>query len=327
MIISASRRTDIPTFYAGWFINRIRAGFCTVPNPFNRAQVSSVSLLPEDVDVIVFWTRNPRPLFPYLDELDQRGFRYYFQFTILDNPRAVDPKSPPVEAAIRTFRELSDRLGPERVIWRYDPIVLSDKMGVEYHTHAYQKIAQALHGASRRSVVSVMDHYTKARGRLAGLTREGYALFDSDKVAEALPRLIPALVSAAGQAGMEIVSCAEALDLARFGVHPGKCVDDGYIKEVFGIDVTGRKDPSQRKECGCVVSKDIGMYDSCLFGCQYCYATQSFNLARSHHAGHDPQSPSLVGWYEPAQPASKAKPDSKSKHTKNASQLNLFDDE
>ena len=112
MIISASRRTDIPAFYSEWFMNRIRAGYCTVPNPFNRNQVSMVSLKPEDVDVIVFWTRNPRPLFPHLAELDQRGYRYYFQYTVLDNPRAIDPKSPPVETcASQPLGNWPDRVG------------------------------------------------------------------------------------------------------------------------------------------------------------------------------------------------------------------------
>jgi len=323
MIISASRRTDIPAFYAEWFMNRIQAGYCAVPNPFNRAQVAYVSLLPEDVDVIVFWTRNPRPLMPHLDELDRRGYRYYFQFTLLDNPRAVDPKSPPAEAAIRTFRELSARVGAERVIWRYDPIVLSDQTDVIYHVCTYQKISEALRGYTRRSVISVMDHYPKASRRLRSLTQEGYQLFETTKIADVLPELIPAMVVAANQADMEIVSCAEDLDLAQFGVISGKCVDDDYIKKVFGIHVTGKKDPSQRKECGCVVSKDIGMYDSCLFGCQYCYATLSFDLARRHHAEHNPESPSLVGWYEPAQIKAQRPPE---KTEKKPSQLSLFDE-
>ncbi|MBC7325158.1 MAG: DUF1848 family protein, partial [Moorella sp. (in: Bacteria)] len=116
MIISASRRTDIPAFYARWFINRVRAGFCTVPNPFNPRQVSRVSLQPEAVEVIVFWTRNPAPLLPYLDELDARGLRYYFQYTVLGNPRALDPHCPPLPQALVTFRRLAERVGPQKVI-------------------------------------------------------------------------------------------------------------------------------------------------------------------------------------------------------------------
>src|SRR5512139_3841787 len=110
MIISASRRTDIPAFYAPWFINRVRAGFCEVPNPFNRQQVSRISLSPEDVDVIVFWTRNPRSLFPYLDELERRGYRYYFQYTLLGYPLEIDNHGPPSIASLVTFRELAQRV-------------------------------------------------------------------------------------------------------------------------------------------------------------------------------------------------------------------------
>ena len=159
MIVSASRRSDIPAFYAQWFINRIRGGYCTVPNPFNPRQVSRVSLLPEDLDVIVFWTRNPRPLFPYLDELDQRGCRYYFQYTLLGYPAQIDPHSPPRAAAISTFEELAVRIGPQRVIWRYDPLVFSKLTGADYDAENYARLAAALNGATQRSVVSLVDMY------------------------------------------------------------------------------------------------------------------------------------------------------------------------
>lgn len=323
MIISASRRTDIPAFYAEWFIKRIRASYCAVPNPFNRNQVTRVSLLPKDVEVIVFWTRNPRPLFPYLQELDQLGFKYYFQFTVLDNPREIDPKSPPVQAGIRAFQDLAQRIGPERVIWRYDPIVFTEQTGTAFHREAYKRIAEAFHGATHRSVISIMDQYAKARGRMSRLPEQGYRPLNAQESAEAVRQLIPDLVNIAGQQEMEIVSCAEELDLLPYGVRPGKCVDDDYIARVFGIEVGSKKDPSQRKECGCVVSKDIGMYDSCLFGCQYCYATQSFDLAHRHHDEHNPDSPSLVGWYEPNQ----ASKHSTSKPKGKASQMSLFEEE
>ena len=148
MIISASRRTDIPAFYAKWFMNRIRAGYCAVPNPFNRDQVSHVSLNPEDVDVIVLWTRNARPLLPRLAELDERGYRYYFQYTLMDNPHPIEAKSPPLEASQKTFRALADRIGPDKAIWRYDPIVFSNVTGPEFHQKTYEHIAQALRGHS-----------------------------------------------------------------------------------------------------------------------------------------------------------------------------------
>jgi hypothetical protein len=296
MIISASRRTDIPAFYSEWFINRIRAGYCTVPNPFNRNQVSRVSLLPEDVDVIVFWTRNPRPLFPHLAELDRRGYRCYFQYTLLDNPRAIDPKSPPA-AAIRTFCELAGLVGSQRVIWRYDPIVLSEATPPEFHVAAHSRIAAALKGCTGRNVISLVDIYRKAQGRLNQLHREGISVGEmaSDALPAAVGDLLRQMAQTAQAHGMEITSCAEDVDLRPYGVAPGKCVDDQYIARTFGLRLNVKKDPSQRPACGCVQSKDIGMYDSCLFGCQYCYATSSFETARRNHEEHDPLSPSLVG--------------------------------
>ena len=301
MIISASRRTDIPTFYSEWFMNRIRAGYCTVPNPFNRSQVSVVSLKPGDVDVIVFWTRNPRPLFPYLAELDRRGYRYYFQYTVLDNPRLIDPKSPPVETAIATFRELANIVGKQRAIWRYDPIVLSEATPVKFHIAAHAHIAEALAGFTSRNVISVLDIYRKAQKRLEGLRKEGIVVEEigPDTMPAHLAELLQQLAATAGACDMEIVSCAEELDMGQYGIQPGKCVDDEYIARTFGIRVGAKKDPTQRKACGCVVSKDIGMYDSCLFGCQYCYATSSFERAKQNHADeHHADSPSLLGWQD-----------------------------
>jgi hypothetical protein len=306
MIISASRRTDIPAFYARWFINRVRAGYCTVPNPFNPGQVTHVSLRPEEVDVIVFWTRNPRPMFRHLDELDRRGYRYYFQYTLLDYPRLIDRKGPPVQASLDTFRELAGRIGPERVIWRYDPIVFSNLTGARFHQETYARIARALRGHTHRSVISLMDMYRKLEKRMRALAEQGVRVVTGDgQPGPRFDELMHAMVDAAHQNGMHIFSCAETRDLQAYGIRPGKCIDDDYIGQVFGLEVTHRKDPSQRAACGCVASRDVGMYETCLFGCQYCYATSSFERARLNYRAHDPRSPSLLGWYEAA-PQTKA---------------------
>ena len=294
MIISASRRTDIPSFYADWFINRIRAGFCTVPNPRNPSQVSRLSLRPEEVDVIVFWTRNPKPLLPHLDELDLRGYRYYFQYTLLGYPREIDPRSPPLHSAIDTFRELSDRVGQERVIWRYDPIVFSRLTGTGYHGENYARIARDLRGHTSRSVISVMDTYRKLRKRLEQLDRQGVGVGDHDDLSDpGRGELLSAIAQTARDNDMEIYACAEERDLSPHGILPGKCIDDDYIGTVFGIEVGHRKDPGQRQACGCVVSRDIGAYDTCVFGCSYCYATGDFERAGENLAAHNPESPSL----------------------------------
>lgn len=304
MIISASRRTDIPAFYSEWFINRIRAGYCTVPNPFNRKQVSYVSLEPDDVEVIVFWTRNAKPLMPYLDELDELGFKYYFQYTVLDYPKLIDNKTPPLASSIKTVKELSKRIGHERIIWRYDPIVFSEETGGSFHLSKYEEIAKALKGHTFRSVVSIVDFYSKISKRLKDLKEQGIEIVNyQSRTSTHFDSLMSSLVHVAKQNGMEIFSCAEIIDLSSYGISPGKCVDDVLIGKIFGIDTSHNKDAAQRKECGCVESKDVGMYDTCLFGCQYCYASRSFERAKINFEKHDPKSPSLIGWYE-------AKPDS-----------------
>lgn len=293
MIISASRRTDIPAFYAKWFLNRIQEGYCTVPNPFNHHQVSVVSLKPKDVDAIVFWTRNPRPLLPYLGELEARGFQYYFQYTIVNNPALIDRKSPALTSSLEILKALSNMIGPDKIIWRYDPIVFSNITGLEFHRKNYGLIAQALKGYTKRSVISIVDVYKKAGKRISEMSKQGVKLKTPDT--QAIADLMTFLVFAAHANGMEIYSCAEDIDLQPYGVRPGKCVDDEYIKKTFGLDVVQKKDPAQREACGCVISRDIGTYDSCLFGCQYCYATSNFELAKANHKKHDPQSPSLIG--------------------------------
>ena len=284
-------------------MNRIQAGYCTVPNPFNRKQVSYVSLKPEDVEVIVFWTRNPAPLLDHIEELDQLGYYSYFQYTLMDNPRAIDQKTPGLEVAIRTFKKLSERVGAERVIWRYDPIVLTEQTGVYFHIETYQKIAEQLRGFTQRSVISVVDIYRKASKRLRDLQQQGMEVIQYDgNPSKNFDKMMISLSRLAVENQMEIQSCSEEFDLSSYGIKAGKCIDDDYIYQIFGIEVKQKKDPSQRAECGCVVSKDIGMYDTCLFGCQYCYATKSFDLALRQHSEHDPDSPSLVGWYEPTHP-------------------------
>ena len=297
MIISASRRTDIPAFYAQWFINRIRAGHCTVPNPFNRKQTSHISLCPEDVTTIVFWTRNPQPLIPYLKELDQLGYRYYFQYTVMNNPRLLETMTPSLSTSLRIFKKLSDLIGPERVIWRYDPVVISNITDIEFHTDTYKHIAENLRDYTQRSVISLMDIYPKLKKRLQSLKDNGVEIIDSNKEFDnRFDALLYTLSGAAEQNKMEIVSCAEDPDLTKYNIQPGKCIDDNYVKRAFGIDVSHKKDPFQREACGCVESRDIGVYDTCLSGCQYCYATSSFEKAKALNENHNPDSTSMVDY-------------------------------
>lgn len=296
MIISASRRTDIPAFYADWLMNRIRAGFCTVANPARPKQVTRVSLRPEDVDVLVFWTRNAKPFLGRLAELDERGFHYYFQYTILANPRILDPKSPPLHAAVRTFKSLADRIGPDRVIWRYDPILITDRTPEAYHLEKIAALAWSLRGYTKRLVVSICDMYRHVEARFRRLEEQRAAVrLLKDPLTTDSVRSIAQIAAANA---MEASSCAEDKEAVRNVIRPGKCVDDHLIEKVFGIRVTHQKDPSQRPACGCVVSKDIGAYDTCAYGCVYCYATRDVGDGAAIRLKHDPAAPSLIGGLE-----------------------------
>ena len=292
MIISASRRTDVPAFYSDWFMKRIDAGHCDVPSPYNSKQVTKVSLKPEDVDIIVFWTRNASPLLRRLEELDRRGYRYTFLYTLMDNPRAIDPRCPTLEEGLATFKNLSDRLGPERVMWRYDPILFSNVTTPEFHRKSYEAISKRLRGYTNRSIISVANIYKKVRQRLKNLSEKGIEVMECPE--KTFGDLMRFMASVARESGMVLSTCAQERDLMVYGVFPGKCIDDGLIREVFGLEVSHTKDPFQRKACGCVTSKDIGMYDTCLYGCVYCYATTSFDRAKENYRKYDPEAPSLI---------------------------------
>lgn len=300
-ILSASRRTDIPAFYGDWFMNRVRAGWCAVPNPFNAKQVSRIDLVPGD-RVFVFWTRWAAPFLRHLDELTDRGYPYYFLYTLVDYPRPLEPHAPACERSLEVFLRLSDRLGPDRVIWRYDPIVLSDAMDADFHRERFARIARRLRGATRRVAISVMDHYPKMRGRLRDLAQARPQLAPRTFDARRDGTLIRDLATMAGEHDIEIQSCAEEIDLRPWGVKPGQCIDDRLIRRLFALAAPTRKDKGQRPVCGCVESRDIGMYDSCTFGCLYCYATRDFATASRRHAKHDPMAESLIGDFQAPPP-------------------------
>jgi hypothetical protein len=213
-----------------------------------------------------------------------------------------------VEKAVGAFKKLADMIGPERVIRRYDPIFLSNKTPFSYHIDKFSSIAEQLNGYSNRSVISFVDDYRKASKRIRGLSQFDIQLRPSERlVLDDIREFVPELVKSATANGMELESCAEGIDMTPLGVKPGKCIDDDLVRKLFKYDPSSKKDPSQREECGCAVSRDIGMYDSCLFGCAYCYATQSFDLARKNHSEHQPDSPSLVGRFDAKPPAKKEK--------------------
>lgn len=298
MLITVSRRTDLPAFYTPWFMNRLRAGYCTVPNPFNAGQVSLVDLRPQAVDAFIFVSRNYRPLLPHIEALDRQGYRAVYHGTLMDNPRLLDDHTPSLRAGLRTLSALADRVGKDCVIWRYDPIVISNQTPLDFHRRTFETIARALKGRAFRVIISLVDPYPKAVRRWEALVRQGLTVAQPEEAAGDFLALAPDLAEIAARNGMEIESCSERFDLSACGIRHGACIDGAYIARRFNLALEAKKDAGQRDACGCSLSRDVGMYDTCLHGCVYCYATNSFERARLRRQAHDPNSPSLVGWAE-----------------------------
>lgn len=287
MIISASRRTDIPAFYSKWFLNRIREGYVLVPNPYNSKLISRVSLDPAVVDCIVFWTKNPAPMLDRLDELDR--YNYYFQFTL--NPYGPDAENnlPPIPRRIETFKRLSDKIGKERVIWRYDPLFTNEKYTPEFHKEAFARIAEELKDHTERCMLGFIDHYHHIRKAVGALHIEPLREEEIAEMAASFKRTADALP-------FHLDTCTVKVDLRCMGIPGGLCVDKELVERIAGYPITARKDKNQRDICNCIESIDIGTYETCLNGCIYCYAIKgNYQTAVAKSRRHDPASPLLVG--------------------------------
>lgn len=300
MIISASRRTDIPAFYSQWFMNRIREGYFYRVNPFNSKQVAAFSLRAEHVEAVCFWTKNPRPLMQFLDELDEKGLHYYFQFTLNPYDKTIEPYLPPFHERIATFRELAGRIGAEKVVWRYDPVILSGMTPVSWHLEQAELIAGLLQDATRCLVFSFYDFYGRGERRLRKALAGSAGTLEDITAAEqkgALEQLAHGFKEIAGRRRLQIFSCSEELALESFGIEHGACIDGSLIRELFGGTVPAGKDRNQRQACGCVESVDMGIYNTCPFKCTYCYANFSEWAIQTNSRKHYPDSPALIGRY------------------------------
>ena len=285
MIISASRRTDIPTFYSRWLERRVQEGFLYVRNPMNIHQVGKVNLDPAVVDCIVFWTKNPIPMLDRLDAFS--AYAYYFQFTLTGYGRDVEANLPDKrKELVPAFQRLSDAIGSEKVIWRYDPIAFNEKYTPDYHLHAIESIAKELEGRTEKCVISFVDTYRKNARALESL---GTHSIEGDELVGFARRI----AEIAGERGMKVATCAEAVDLSSVGIEHNCCIDADLIGRILGGRMKVGKDMTQRMECGCVASIDIGSYNSCGNGCRYCYANFSQKAVKESLAAYDWKSPLL----------------------------------
>ena len=288
MIISASRRTDIPAFYSIWFLNRLKAGFVYIRNPYNRTLIHKVSLKPDILDFIVFWTKNPANMLPLLRDLDHYEVPYYFLFTVTPYDKKLEINIPQKSRIIETFKKLSDLIGKEKVVWRYDPILFTDKIDLDYHKRSFEFLAKNLSGYTDRCIISFIDMYKKCEKNLKGFK---IAFINEDlmiKSADEIGRIAEIF-------NITVQTCAEKIDLSNVGIKKGKCIDDKLISKITGKSYILCKDQYQRKECRCVESIDIGAYNTCSGFCLYCYANNNRQAVDKNAASHDPESPVLIG--------------------------------
>jgi len=275
MIISCSRRTDIPAFYSDWFFNRLHEGYVSVSNPVNARQVRHIPLAPQNVDCIVFWTKNPAPMLDRLFLL--KDYHYYFQFTLTPYNKDIEPRLPPKIQLLDTFMKLSGKIGPQRVIWRYDPILLSRNINIDYHLEHFAALARHLSGYTKKCMISFLDMYRhlQRKPKPAGFSIRPPTETEMEVVAEKIARI-------AGNEQIIVETCAEKIDSPSRGIAHGRCIDDRLISALTGRRLKAAKDKNQRALCGCITSIDIGTYNTCRHLCIYCYAnTNSGKMTRS----------------------------------------------
>lgn len=289
LILSVSRRTDIPAFYSEWFFNRIKEGYLLVRNPMNSHQVSRINLDPSAIDCIVFWTKNPRPMMNRLSEL--KAYNFYFQFTLNSYDNTIELNVPKKKYLMDTFIELSEKIGKERVVWRYDPILLSDRFDKEYHCQWFEYLAERLRNYTNKCVISFLDMYSKTKRNLKDIELMPIDTSDMIEIASEFSRI-------ANKYGLVIETCAEDIDLDECGIKHGKCIDDNLISKIIGKEIAIAKDPNQRENCGCVKSIDIGAYNTCKHHCLYCYANFNEKMVYKNVQLHRADSPLLFGELE-----------------------------
>lgn len=328
VIISASRSTDIPAFYSKWFFNRLAKGYCAWYNPFNQKKMY-ISF--DHCKVVVFWTKNPKPIIPYLHELDERGIHYYFQVTLNDYVKeGFEPCVSSVDERVETFKQLSRIVGADRVIWRFDPLIVTQSLTPRMLLTKIWHIGNMLKGYTNKLVFSFVDvkAYRKVQSNLVKETPffskndVETAELNENQRQEVIDGLVKIRQAWKDQGwDVALATCAEAFDYDSYGIEHNRCIDGELMERIFGDDKelvyylhTGKlpepnlfgevpplpdksvnlKDKGQRKVCGCMVSKDIGMYNTCRHLCVYCYANTSKELVIKNASKHNDENESII---------------------------------
>ncbi len=286
MIVSASRRTDIPAFYSEWFFNRLEEGFCYVQNPMNTKQVQKILINQNLVDAFVFWTKNPKPMLAHLNKLEEYAF--YFQFTLNSYADDIETCVPQKKYLVETFKQLSLEIGKEKVVWRYDPILLNKKYTIDYHIKYFEVLAKQLNAYTDKVVISFIDFYKKIA--------KNWFSYGIKTISEEEKHIITKAFSEIAAANnLQIEACCEGLDLKEYHIQPARCIDERLLSKISKCNFVATKDKGQRLACSCMQSVDIGVYNSCRNFCKYCYANYSNTSVKQNISKHNPKNPLLIG--------------------------------
>jgi hypothetical protein len=310
LILQTGSRTDIPAFYADWFFRRVQAGFVDVRNPYNPVQVTRYRIDPEVVDALCFCTKNPTPLLGRIHLLDP--FRTVFMVTITPYGRDIEPFVPEVKEVARSFGALSSYTGREAILWRYDPVLIFGRYTVDFHKRAFASLAGALAPYTDQAVVSFVDLYEKTKRNFPGIREVTQGEQEE---------LVASFAETAGKLGMQIHLCHEEKSLVRDHVDANGCFSQAVIERAIGEKLLVPRMNFARQGCRCLLSADIGAYNTCGHGCRYCYANADAASVRENMRKHDPASTMLVGQLNPEDVVKKAV----QKSWING-QLSLFDD-
>jgi hypothetical protein len=309
MIISASYKTDIPTFYGDWFLNRLRAGYCKMVNPWNRKQAIRVSLDRRDVDGVVFWTKNISPFIDHLKEVHKRGFPFIIQHSINAYPKALEFSVVNARRSVEALRRLAEQYGPRVCVWRYDTIIVSSLTPLDFHRRNFESLCRDLEGTTDEVVISFVHLYQKTLRNMNGAASE-FGFEWEDPPAETKRQLASEMVEMARARGMKLAICAQR-DYLVPGAADARCIDAERLESVAGKVIKAER-CGGRKECGCFASKDIGDYDTCPHGCVYCYAVVNRPLAQARFRQHDPEGEFLFPVHDavetPPEPATRSLP-------------------
>lgn len=286
MIINIGNRTDIPAFYSRWFMNRFRAGYIMVRNPYAPQNITKYPLVPDVIDILCFGTKNPEPMLKYLKELS--SYRQFWSVTITPYGKDIEPNVPHFDDIISSFRELSETIGINCVSWRYDPIFINGRYSLDFHLSAFSAMCRKLSGFTDNCVISFIDTYEKTRKNFPGVKSVSY----ENQVA-----IVSEFVRIASPYGIKIMTCCEDSSLAHYGADTTGCMSKQVLERAcgFSLDIPSVSRLMTRDGCSCLIGNDIGAYNSCEHGCLYCYANYDRQTVLANMKKHDPESPLLIG--------------------------------